>query len=76
MRLDGTIGAPRPHPGYPAPFAFSLGAGFCGWLVVLARFPGGDYRIEIGLDSGLAIRGLAIRLAIRLRKAQPRGCTA
>jgi hypothetical protein len=42
-----------------------LGAGLCGCLVALARFPGGDYRIEIGLDSRLAIRGLAIRLRKR-----------
>jgi hypothetical protein len=33
--------------GIGAPLIPVLGAGFCGWLVVLARFPDGDYRIEI-----------------------------
>jgi hypothetical protein len=38
-----------------------LGAGFCGWLV-LARFSGGDYRIEIGLDPRFR-RGQALAKA-------------
>jgi hypothetical protein len=49
-----------------------LGPGFCGWLVV---FPGGDYRIEIGLDLGLAIRlrKQQLRLIIKPRRATRQG---
>jgi hypothetical protein len=45
--------------GIGAPLSPMLGAGFRGCLVVLARFPGGDCRIEIFRRyPKLAVRGI------------------